>query len=250
MAIKLTTTKQATADNGIKIVCYGQAGAGKTVLCATTPDHAKTVIISAEAGLLSIADADISVIEITSADDLLDAYTWLTQDPQGQSFDWICLDSISEIAEVVLNKAKKDSKDPRQAYGEMQEKVEDIIRAFRDLPRNVYFSAKMESYQDDKGVVRYQPMFPGKRLSNALPYFFDEVFFLRVEKDEHGVPQRYLQTEADVKYHAKDRSGKLNSIERPNLGYIAAKIRGEMPKTEATETTTEVNNETNSTQGA
>lgn len=66
MAIKLTTTKQATADNGIKIVCYGQAGAGKTVLCATTPDHAKTVIISAEAGLLSIAEADISVIEITS----------------------------------------------------------------------------------------------------------------------------------------------------------------------------------------
>lgn len=26
-------------------------------------------------------------------------------------------------------------------------------------------------------------MFPGKRLGNALPYFFDEVFFLRVEKD-------------------------------------------------------------------
>lgn len=46
----------------------------------------------------------------------------------------------------MLNKAKKDCKDPRQAYGEMQERVEDIIRAFRDLPCNVYFVAKMESY--------------------------------------------------------------------------------------------------------
>lgn len=237
MAIKLTTTEQAATDNGIKIVCYGQAGAGKTVLCATTGDHKSTIIISAEAGLLSIADADIPVIEIGSLEDLVEAYQWLTQTEEGKKFNWICLDSISEIAEVVLNKAKKEAKDPRQAYGEMQEKMEDIIRAFRDLPRNVYFSAKMESYQDDNGVVRYQPMFPGKRLSNALPYFFDEVFFLRVEKDEHGVSHRYLQTQPDVKYHAKDRSGKLDANERPNLAAIAKKIRGSIQNSQATQET-------------
>ena len=182
MAIKLTNTKEATAKNGIKVCVYGQAGAGKTVLCATTPNLEKTIIISAEAGLLSIAEADIDVIEIKSLQDLQDAYKWLTEDPQGLSYEWVCLDSISEIAEVILNDAKRNSKDPRQAYGEMQEKVETAIRAFRDLPRNVYFSAKMESYQDDVGVVRYQPMLPGKRLPAGLAYFFDEVFLLKVEK--------------------------------------------------------------------
>ncbi len=224
MAIKLTTTKAVARTNGVKICVYGQAGAGKTVLCATTGAPDKTVILSAEAGLLSIADADIPVIEIKSVQDLMDAYQWLTEDPQGQAFEWVCLDSISEIAEVVLNKAKKDCKDPRQAYGEMQEKVEDAIRAFRDLDRNVYFSAKMESYQNDNGVVMYQPMLPGKKLPQGLAYFFDEVFFLTVEKDAQGQPQRYLVTQPDFKYHAKDRSGKLEQKELPYLDAIAAKI--------------------------
>ena len=237
MAIKLTTTREQAQNNGVKVLVYGQAGAGKTVLCATTPDHSKTVILSAEAGLLSIADADIPVIVIESVQDLMDAYQWLTETEQGLSFDWVCLDSISEIAEVVLNKAKKDLKDPRAAYGEMQEKVEDAIRAFRDLPRNVYFAAKMESYQDDAGVVRYQPMLPGKRLPAGLAYFFDEVFFMRVEKDEHGQPLRYLQTQPDVKYQAKDRSGKLDAAERPNLAAIAAKIRGDKQQTQVTQPT-------------
>src|SRR5690606_28024539 len=141
MAIKLTTTRQQAQTNGVKVLVYGQAGAGKTVLCATTPDHSKTIILSAESGLLSIGEADIDVITIESVDDLMEAYRWLTETEQGLSYDWICLDSISEIAEVVLNKAKKESKDPRAAYGDMQEKVEDAIRAFRDLPRNVYFAA-------------------------------------------------------------------------------------------------------------
>lgn len=237
MAIVLTTTREQARTNGVKVMVYGQAGAGKTVLCATTPDHAKTIILSAESGLLSIADADIDVINISSVDDLMNAYSWLTTDPQGLSYDWICLDSISEIAEVVLNAAKKATKDPRAAYGEMQEKVESAIRAFRDLPRNVYFSAKMESYQDDAGVVRYKPMFPGRRLSVNVPFFFDEFFLLRSEKDENGNTVRYLQTQPDFKYDAKDRSGKLAATEWPNLADIAAKIRGEQqPEVQTQET--------------
>ncbi|OBX73768.1 AAA family ATPase [Moraxella atlantae] len=228
MAVKITTTRQAAASNGVKICVYGQAGAGKTVLCATTGKPDKTIILSAEAGLLSIRDADIPVIEIKTIDDLTEAYLWLTKTPEGQAFEWICLDSISEIAEVVLNAAKKATKDPRQAYGEMQEKVEDIIRAFRDIPRNVYFAAKMESYQDDNGVVRYQPLLPGKKLPQQLPYFFDEVFFLRVEKDAQGTTKRWLQTQPDVKYHAKDRSGALNAAEEPFLQTIAEKIQGKI----------------------
>ncbi|WP_131669223.1 ATP-binding protein [Psychrobacter pygoscelis] len=245
MAIKLTTTREQAKTSGVKVLVYGQAGAGKTVLAATTPDHAKTIILSAEAGLLSIADADIPVIVIESIEDLNQAYEWLVNDPQGQTFEWVCLDSISEIAEVVLNAAKRASKDPRAAYGEMQEKVETLIRSFRDLPRNVYFSAKMESYQDDAGVVRYQPMLPGKRLPAGLAYFFDEVFFLRVEKDEHGQPIRYLQTQPDIKYQAKDRSGKLDAAEWPNLAAIAAKIRGEQHQTQVTQPINQ-----NETQGA
>ncbi len=224
--MNITTTKALANASGIKVLVYGQAGAGKTCLCATTPNHSRTIILSAEAGLLSIAGTDIAVIEIKSIQDLMDAHHWLCSTEQGQSYEWICLDSISEMGELILSAAKKVVKDPRQAYAETQEKIEDMVRAFRDLPRNVYFSAKMESYQDDANVVRYQPMLPGKKLGQALPYFFDEVFFLRVEKDAEGRQIRYLQTAPDIKYHAKDRSGRLAEREMANLAHIQQKILG------------------------
>ena len=54
---------------------------------------------------------------------------------------------------------------------------------------------------------------------------FDLVFALRVEKDSEGNPQRWLQTVGDHQYVAKDRSGKLEPFEQPNLLEIANKIR-------------------------
>jgi len=68
---------------------------------------------------------------------------------------------------------------------------------------------------------------PGARLANELPYLFDECFALRVEKDNEGGIQRWLQTQRDVQYEAKDRSGKLDVFEPANLGSVITKILGE-----------------------
>jgi len=223
MAIKLTNTRDAARTNGIKVLVYGQAGAGKTSLCATTGGN--PIIISAESGLLSLRGSDIPVIEVSSIADVHDAYAFLTSE-EGARFDWVCLDSISEIAEVVLNAEKKATKDPRQAYGALTEQMTDLLRAFRDLPgRNVYMSAKQERTKDElTGAVLYGPSMPGQRLGQGLPYLFDEVLCLRIEKDAEGRPVRALQTQPDVQYGAKDRSGALEAFEPPNLAAIAAKI--------------------------
>ena len=223
MAIKLTTTRDSVKS--IKVLVYGQAGAGKTCLSATTGGNA--LIISAEAGLLSLRDTDIAVAEVQSMDDLMEVYELLKNNHEDfKDFDWICIDSISEIAEVVLNKAKKDHKDPRQAYGVLSEQMQDLVRAFRDLPRNVYMSAKMEKQQDqDTGRMLYQPSAPGAKIGQALPYFFDEVFVLRIEKNpETGEMERMLQTQPDFNYQAKDRSGALDYYEPADLSIIANKI--------------------------
>ena len=223
MAITLKSTKDAALD-GIKILVHGPAGAGKTSLCATTGEP--TVIISAESGLLSLRGVDIPVIEVKALDQLYEAYDFVVNTEQGQSFKWICLDSISEIAEVVLNYEKKVAKDPRQAYGALAEKMTDLIRAFRDLPgRNVYFSCKQERAKDEQsGAMLYYPAMPGNMLKQGVGYFFDEVFALRVEKDADGNPTRWLQTSRDYNYEAKDRSGSLDMFESPDLSAIAAKI--------------------------
>lgn len=223
MAINLKTTGGLSA-NGVKVLVYGQAGAGKTSLITTLPNP---IVLSAEGGLLSIQDANLPYLEIGNMETLKEAYEWLLASEEAKSFESVALDSISEIAEVVLNYEKKIAKDPRQAYGAMQEQMADIIRAFRDLPnRHVYMSAKLEKTQDEMGRVLYAPSMPGNKTGQALPYFFDEVLALRVEKDAEGVTQRALMCDSDGLWLAKDRSGKLSPWEAPDLSEIIAKIGG------------------------
>jgi phage nucleotide-binding protein len=223
MAINVKTTGSLAA-NGVKVLVYGQAGAGKTSLIKTLPSP---IVLSAEGGLLSIQDANLPYIEITSMTELQEAYNWLTSSDEAKAYKSVALDSISEIAEVCLNTEKKATKDPRQAYGAMQEQMADIIRAFRDLPcRHVYMSAKLEKTQDEMGRVLYSPSMPGNKTGQALPYFVDEVLALRVEKDGDGATQRALMCDSDGLWLAKDRSGKLDAWEAPDLSAIIAKIGG------------------------
>lgn len=224
MAINVKTTCSLAA-NGVKLLVYGQAGAGKTSLIKTLPSP---IVLSAEGGLLSIKDADLPYIEINDMDTLKEAYAWLTSADEAKAYQSVALDSISEVAEVVLNHEMKKNKDGRAAYSEMNTTMTELIRAFRDLPgKHVYMSAKLEKSQDEMGKMLYNPGMPGKSLTQGLPYFFDEVLALRVEKDADGVTQRALMCDSDGLWLAKDRSGKLDMWEAPDLGAIIAKIQGE-----------------------
>ncbi len=227
MAIKLTTTAQAAIDNGLKILCHGPAGSGKTTLCGTT--GASPVIISAEAGLLSLRDQSIPVIEVNSVGDVSEAYKFITESAEAKAFDWVCIDSLSEIGEVCLAAEKLANKDARAAYGELQTQMAGLIRAFRDIPhRNVFMTAKQERKEDQvSGAQLYFPSLPGAKLGQGVSYFFDEVFALRVEKDAEGNVVRMLQTGRDFSYEAKDRSGKLAMYEPCDLAAIAAKIHAQ-----------------------
>lgn len=241
MAIQWSTTSQAAQAQGVKCLVYSGSGDGKTVLCATAP---RPVIISAEAGLLSLSkrnlerihgvgNPDISyeipVIQVTTVQQLSEVHQMFATSMEARkSFSTICIDSLSEIAEVVLANAKAQVKDPRQAYGELIDKMEMVIRQFRDLPAyNVYMAAKMEPMKDEQtGVVKYWPSMPGSKLGAKLPYYFDEVFRLGRNQTPQGVKYRFLQTDGDLQYIAKDRSGMLDELEPPNLTHVFRKILG------------------------
>lgn len=223
MAIQLRSTEQLAAD-GVKMLVYGAAGAGKTSLIPTLP---APIVLSAEGGLLSIAGASVPFIEVQDMDTLREAYVWLKESAEAKPYKSVCLDSISEVAEVVLAAELRKNKDGRAAYGEMNSTMAELIRAFRDLPgRHVYMSAKLEKSQDETGRMLYNPSMPGKSLTQQLPYFFDFVFPLRVERDAEGNTQRALMTDSDGLWLAKSRSHQLDAWEAPDLGAIIAKIGG------------------------
>jgi len=221
MLIKKTGSQ---AKAGINILLYGQAGAGKTSCIPTLPSP---IVLSAEGGLLSIQDADLPYIEVADMATLREAYAWLLKSDEAKIYESIAIDSISEIGEVVLAHEKKGAKDPRQAYGAMGDAMADIIRSFRDLPgKNVLMTAKMEKGADELGRISYSPSMPGNKLGQSLPYWFDEVLALRVERDKEGKPYRVIQTHSDGAWSAKDRSGKLAQFVEPNLGEIIQIIGG------------------------
>lgn len=229
MAIKLISSRQAAALHGIKALVYGKAGHGKTYLARTAP---KPIILSAESGMLSLRDVDIPVITIRSVEDLSEAYAWATSSKESEQFETIYIDSISEIGEVVLSNAKAQVKDPRQAYGELIEKMMITLKAFRDISgKHVVMAAKQATLTDTvTGTVTYGPSMPGARLGTELPYLFDEVFQIGIGKTPDGVEYRYLRTHPDIQSEAKDRSGSLDTLEPPDLTHIFNKILNQATK--------------------
>lgn len=222
MAITIQSTAEA-ASHGVKALVYGASGSGKTRLAATLPGT--TLILSAEAGLLSLREYDLPAITINSIKDLEEAFDYCSG-PDGKGIDNLVLDSLSEIAEQILENEKATVKDGRLAYAALGEKVISIAKGFRDLQgKNVIMIAKVERMKDElSGGLLFTPSFPGSKLAGNLPYYFDEVFYLRVEKDGDGNSSRWIQTQQDNQIIAKDRSGVLDQFEPADLGAIINKI--------------------------
>ena len=231
MGINITSIEEAIEDNGVKILVHGLAGAGKTVLCATT--GAPTLILNVEGGLLSLKGAPsyIQTAKIGNINEFEEVYALLEKerDEGNQRFDWIALDSISDIAEAVLKVEMDLCADPRKSYPAFQARVIGLIKDFRDLAGyNVIMTAKQMMTKDDyTGITLRSPSMPGNKLGPQVPYLFDEVFALRVDKDEDGDDYRTLQTSRDIMYEAKDRSGMLDTFEPPSLKKILKKIHAE-----------------------
>lgn len=225
MSIVIKTTNEAVSEGGVNILIYGASGVGKTRLVATAPNP---LLISAESNIMSLADYSVPVIEVNKLADIIEVYKFLATSKEAAVYETVCLDSITEIAEIVFSTVSKTEKDKRAAYGDTGEKVRDLIRDFRDLSRfNTYFSAKMDYVSDEVGRRFYAPMMPGKKLGFALPYFFNEVFKLDIGVDDNTKESfRYLATEATPTYIAKDASGKLDPVETPDLTHIINKAKG------------------------
>jgi phage nucleotide-binding protein len=226
MAITITTLDEAISDDDPKIILYGDAGTGKTTLAGTLPG--KVLILSAEKGLRSLkrfSASDrkrVSVAEVESSADLRDAYDRLVD---GRiAVDWVVLDSISELAEMILREYKRRDKDPRQSYGKVDDDITDILRSFRDLSCGVLLLAKEHVIKRQIGeqeIDYHGLLMPGQRLTTNAPHLVDNVWRLVVKGG-----RRMVITQADGRSRAKSRDG-LDPVEdvTDGLGDIVAKMR-------------------------
>lgn len=215
MEIKKTNSKE---DLRITALIYGKSGSGKTTLASTLKD--KTLILSAESGLLSLHDFDIDYVTIDSMAKLGEV---LSELEKGLDYKNIYVDSITEIGQVLVAELQKkypDRKDSFPLWGDYNTYIRRIIKRLRDLaPYNVFITALDKVDTDELNNRFIVPDLNGK-VASQLVQFFDEVFYVMVDKD--GV--RTLLTGGHDKIIVKDRSGKLDRFEEMNLQTTKEKI--------------------------
>lgn len=221
----IRSTKQQLQSAKINAIIYGESGVGKTRLASTCP---RPLVISAEGGVMSLAEFDIPYIEVTDLVSARAAVKYVTD--HAQEYDTVIFDSLSEIAEIVLADMLAKTPDPRKAYPDSEAAITKLIRQLRSLPCSVIWIAKQQTGKDHLGGTTYGPMAPGTKFPEKLPYLVDIVARMAVQsiqkEDGSTSTRRVLLTETDGSFVAKDRTGRLPAVCPANIGKILDRLSG------------------------
>ena len=208
MEFNIKNTKDIAKD-GVKVLLYGNSGFGKTSQLGTL--QGKTLILSAESGLLVLKDKDIDVIDITSIQTLGEVYVALAS---GELvYDNIGLDSLTEIGEMIVSELLEDEyySDPSNAFvlwKEYSKRMMNICKKFRDLKGvNVVLTSLSEPV-DSNGTMKYLPQIPAKKVQTKLVSLFDEVYYGTMDKDG----KRIVHTRSSNIFDAKSRANVADKI--------------------------------------
>lgn len=222
----------------INIMLYGEPGVGKTVLAgsaAAVEQMGPVLFVDIEGGTLSLRHTypDVDVVRVQSFNEMGKLFAELRK---GQSeYRTIVLDSLTEIQKFgmydIMQRAlqEDDSRDPDLPgigeWGKNTEQMRRFVRAFRDLPMNVIFTALVRE-EKDRGKTFVKPGLSAK-LSGEVAGFLDIVSFMYV-REVDGEMKRLLATVTTETMIGKDRTGMLPQvIESPTMQKIWDHIYGE-----------------------
>lgn len=208
MEFNIKNTKDIAKD-GVKVLLYANSGFGKTTQLGTL--EGKTLILSAESGLLVLKNKDIDVIDIASIQTLGEVYVALAS---GELvYDNVGIDSLTEIGEMIVSELLEDEyySDPSNAFvlwKEYSKRMMNICKKFRDLKGvNVVLTSLSEPV-DSNGTMKYLPQIPAKKVQTKLVSLFDEVYYGAMDKDG----KRIVHTRSSNIFDAKSRANVADKI--------------------------------------
>ena len=271
--LRIITADERLAQNKvIKGVIIGPSGIGKTSLLWTL-EADSTFFLNAESGDLSVQGWPGDMVDVRTWNDARDLACFIggpnpalrPDQPYSQAhydnlssladtFDlnkyWtIFVDSITVASRLCLQWCKgqpqafsdKTGKpDNRGAYGLLGQEMIAWLTQWQHSNLNVWLVGILDERTDDYNRRYFALQIEGSKTGLELPGIVDEVISMVQISPEDGDPYRAFvcHTLNPYGYPAKDRSGRLDVIERPHLGKLMDKISGPVkPAPERLDTT-------------
>lgn len=243
---------------GAKVLLLGPTGVGKTWQLRTL-DPATTLFVDVEAGDLAVLDLPVPTIRLSdwpTARDLACriggpnksfapsmCYSPAHYEAIGGAledldrYDTIFIDSLTAITRLSFRWAEQQpeaysertgKKDLRGAFGlHGRETVLWLNQLQHARAKNVIFVGILERVTDELNVATWQLQAEGSKVARELPAIVDQIISYQYLDfgDSKPLTRGFVCTSPNPwSYPAKDRSGRLEQIEEPDLGKLLSKL--------------------------
>ena len=208
-------------ERPLRLLIYGEAGAGKTTLIGTAPKPILVIDFEAGADIIFAGQDGVDILPIYERKDLKEALLWLRTQKQ---YKTIAFDGFSIYAQQVLREIL-DSRNKETAtfyeWNLLISHLKEVVLGLIKPTSCTIFTSLLRKTKDAQGnLVSMHPDLP-HTVREYIKAVVDLVGIIYVNK----TGERYVGfTSSKGVAEVKDRSGKLTDKEEPNITKILMKV--------------------------